>query len=770
VANQDDQTISQVDPTSLSTLRNVSLSGPPTGLAASANAIWVTESNGFASTISVASIDPQFDTVGPATQFASIAPGDSGSVAAQGNTVWVAPSSGLLSRLNAADGRVERRIDPNSGPSAIALGDGAVWMTDSEANNVTRVDPSGRTTSIAVGNGPSGIAVAASGGWVADSLDDTLVRINPSTNSITARIRVGRAPAGVAAGEGSIWVANSGDGTISRVDPRTGKVLATIVVGGSPQAITVADGRAWVTVDASTTEPSAGPSGGTLRITSQIDVDSMDPARAYAFNSYELLYAVCAKLLNYPDRSGPAGTRLIPEVAQSLPARSRDGRTYTFTIRSGFRFSSNLPVTAQTFKYTIERTLNPRMHSPVAHYLTDVVGAVPYMAGKTDHISGVVAEGDTLTIHLLRAVPDFPSRIALPAFCAVPPDMPIDPAGVRTFPSAGPYYLSSYAPGQGVVLARNPNYHGSRPHRFARIEYAVGVSAARAAAHVKTGITDYASLYGSFTTNAQHVVSQLAARYGPESRAAARGSQQYFVNPLLSLDYFVLNTHRPLLASSRMREAVNFAVDRQALAQFIVPFPDHPTDHYLPPGIPGYSQAQVYPLTGDPAKAKALAGGVRRTAVLYTCAFQWCREQAQALKHELRAMGLRVEVHSFSLETMFHRIARPGEPFDLAFYAWFPDYPDPGAMLADMLGNSAFEPPFDDPAFQRRLAAAGQLSGPQRFLAYGKLDLALAHYGAPLLAYGNEVAGDFFSARIGCQSYGVYGMDIDALCIRSRAR
>jgi ABC-type transport system substrate-binding protein len=348
--------------------------------------------------------------------------------------------------------------------------------------------------------------------------------------------------------------------------------------------------------------------------------------------------------------------------------------------------------------------------------------------------------------------------------------MPIDPKGVRTFPSAGPYYVSSYAPGQGVVLARNPNYHGSRPHRFARIEFAVGVSAARAVADVKSGVSDDASLYGSFATNAQPVVSQLAARYGPESRAAARGAQQYFVHPQLGLDYFVLNTHRPLFASSRMREAVNFAVNRRALAQSILPFADHPTDHYLPPGMPGYSQGQVYPLTGDPAKAKALAGGVRGTAVLYTCAFQLCVQQAQVLKHELRAIGLRVEVRSFSLLTMFKRIGRPGEPFDLAFYGWLADYPDPGAMLGDMLENSPTEPPFDDPAFQRRLAAAGQLSGPQRFLAYGKLDLDLARNAAPLLAYGNPVAADFFSARIGCQSAGVYGMDFAALCIKPGAR
>ena len=66
------------------------------------------------------------------------------------------------------------RIDPNSGPAAIAVGgDGAVWLTDTEANNVTRVDPTGLITPIAVGNGPTGIAVDDGGVWVADSLDDT---------------------------------------------------------------------------------------------------------------------------------------------------------------------------------------------------------------------------------------------------------------------------------------------------------------------------------------------------------------------------------------------------------------------------------------------------------------------------------------------------------------------------------------------------------------------------------------------------------------------
>jgi Bacterial extracellular solute-binding proteins, family 5 Middle len=98
-------------------------------------------------------------------------------------------------------------------------------------------------------------------------------------------------------------------------------------------------------------------------------LDGTDPAIGAAPGSKEwpwlqqLLYATCARLLTYRDLAAPAGWRLVPEVAERLPSVSRDGRTYTLTIRSGFRFSppSGQPVTAATFKYSIERALSPEL-------------------------------------------------------------------------------------------------------------------------------------------------------------------------------------------------------------------------------------------------------------------------------------------------------------------------------------------------------------------------------------------------------------------------
>jgi YVTN family beta-propeller protein len=785
-ANLDDQTISRIDPKTLRTLRTIPVGRPPTGIATSAHRVWVVESNlnpdqsGGKNSVFVDRVDPEFETIGPAAQIGNVVPSGPGAVAADGKSVWVAPSTGLLTRLDAATGAVAQRLDPNASPAGIAIGEGAIWLSDTEADNVVRVDPSGLLTPIAVGNGPTGITVAAGAVWVVDSLDDALVRIDPGTRSVAATIPVGRSPAGVSFGAGSIWVANSGDGTVTRINPSTNRVQATITLGGSPQALTIADGRVWVSVDAQSIAPTHGGSGGgTLRVVASTDLDFMDPALAYTGLASQLLYATCAKLVNYPDKAGPAGSQLTAEVARALPTRSPDGRTYTFQIRRGFRFSppSNERVTAQTFKDTIERTLNPSMRSPLADYLGDVVGARAYMAGRAGHIAGVVARGDTLTIHLSAPAPDFLARIAEPAFCVVPSNTPINRNGVRLVPAAGPYYVSSYTPGQGVVLIRNPNYHGSRPRHFARIELTVGISPRRAVAEIEAGTADYTTLgYGlARSTTTVALAARLDARYGPGSAAAADGRQRYFVDPAPELDAFALNTHRPLFSDVRLRQAVNYAIDRRALAALGSGFeslPERATDHYLPPGMPGFRDTHLYPMTPDRARARHLVQLARargRTAVLYTINIPPFPEQAQIVKTDLAAIGIRVQIKAFPEVTFFARMATPGEPFDLGYMGWQADYRDPSQILNVLLTDSRTIPPLQGRRYQRQLAETARRSGPERYLAYGALDLELTRKAAPLAAFGNASNDDFFSARIGCQTDGTYGVDLAALCIKSRA-
>ncbi|HMC69082.1 MAG TPA: hypothetical protein VKJ07_08010, partial [Mycobacteriales bacterium] len=294
VANLDDQNISRVDPTTLRTLAAVTVGEPPTGIAAAGGRVWVVAPNPTTSSVSVRQIDAQFSRIGSPIPIGTVVPGSPGAIAARGDTLWVAPASGELTRLDPATGRILEHRDPNASPTAIDLGaDGALWVTDNEADNVTQVDRTGLVNAIAVGHGPSGIAVGDGGVWVAYTGDDEVVRFDPSTRAVTATISVGHAPVGVALGAGSVWVANSGDGTVTRIEPKSEKTT-TIAVGGSPQAITVAGGRAWLTVDAQTIPPTGvAQSGGRARLVAAYDIGPMDPPLAGPAASM-LLYATCA--------------------------------------------------------------------------------------------------------------------------------------------------------------------------------------------------------------------------------------------------------------------------------------------------------------------------------------------------------------------------------------------------------------------------------------------------------------------------------------------
>jgi YVTN family beta-propeller protein len=769
VANLDDESVTRIASRPVRTERTVGIGERPVGLAAGGGAVWVTGATRTRPFVTARRIDPRFDRPGPPIRIESLPSGVEGvshggaSLALSGKSLWVAPLFGRLARLDTATGRVRTpRLDSGHAPSSVAVAGGTVWVADKGAAAVSRIDPrTGVSHPIPVAGGPVDIALGAGGAWVTLALGDAVARIDASTGTVRSTIRVGRRPAGVAVGAGGVWVANSGDGTVSRLDPRTGDVTDTILVGASPQDVVVADGRVWVSVRPRRPTDRAEP-GGTLRVEIPAGPESLDPALVYSPEGWQILYPTCAKLLNYPDEPGTAGAQLVPELAESLPRRSEGGRTYTFRIRKGFRFSppSGEPVTAQSMKYSIERALNPRMRSPAATLVSDLVD--------------VTASGNTLRLRLARPVSDLPARISLPLFCAVPHGTPIDPNGLRSVPSAGPYYVSSLVPGQEINLRRNPNYRGPRPRRPDAIRITLGTGQAGTLTRVEAGEADYAP---SVAIPAR--ARRLVERYGAGSPAAKAGRQRYFVNTSPQVTHLVFNTSRPPFSSARLRRAVNYAIDRRALAR-PGPFtglPATPTDQYLPPSMPGFRDARIYPLRPDLAKARRLAGPERHTVVLYAVSEPPHLRFAEIVKANLRRIGIDVRIKPLGDTSLFIRLARRGEPFDLALNGWVADYPDPMTFLGLFDGrtigpdnnlNFAY---FDDPEFNRKLDAANRLPSPARELALGRVDAEVAHGAAPWAAVATEPQHDFFSPRIGCRVYNpVYGMDLGALCIRGETR
>jgi YVTN family beta-propeller protein len=794
VATLEPSAIYRIDPHSAQIVRPVQVRRPPSSLAAGFGAVWAVSPrpDGTGATVQRIDARPSLEGLAKEIEVGGEWYGSTvGAVAAGEGGVWVVPAGvGPVARVDPRTNRSVDTIDPGSCcPSSVAAGGGAVWVADRHSGQVARIDGvTGLVKPIAVGNGPSGVAVGEGGVWVAIRWDDEVTRIDPATGAVRTTIEVGHGPIAVAIGGGAVWVANSGDGTVSRIDPEANRVVDTVDIGGSPQRLVYEAGKVWVSVQQAVAETAR--TGGTARFNAQEDVGSLDPALAYApisstslgrasSPSWQIEYATCAKLVNYPDRPGAVGTQLVPEVAQSLPRPTNGGRTYTFRMRRGFRFSppSGRPVTAQAFKHAIERSLSPEIAGParlnivaptigVGGALDDVVGAKAYEAGRAKHISGIVANGNMLSITLVAPAPDLLARLTMPFFCAVPADTPVRP--VQIVATAGPYYVASYSREQ-IVLRRNPNYRGPRPHHLERIEITIGVARTQTVAQIEGGRVDYA-VDGTPPTAAK----RLEERYGLRSVRAKAGKRQFFNNPTPQTFYLAMNTSRPPFSDLKMRRAVNYAIDRALLASLTAPlFSSQATDQYLPPGMPGFRDKSLYPVRGDPAKASRLMGGRSVKAVLYSCTP--CAPANTLLKGSLSIVGIDVEPVEFpSFGTLRTKLGRRGEPFDLGFVAWSADYLDPAGFLNVLLSGKQIRPTqnfnisyFDSPDYNRKLAAAARLSGRARYAAYAKLDVDLAGKAAPMVALVNLTRQDFFSARMGCQVYNpLYGMDIAALCLR----
>jgi peptide/nickel transport system substrate-binding protein len=492
------------------------------------------------------------------------------------------------------------------------------------------------------------------------------------------------------------------------------------------------------------------------------DIRFLDPALNYDFYGWRLEAATCAMLLGYPDKRGPASARLYAEVARGFPKVTNGGRMYTFTIRPGFRFSDGTAVTAASYARAFERALSPKMQSPAASFLGDVVGASAVLAGKATTPSGVRASGNTLTVRLTKAAPDFLSRIAMPFFCAVPANLPINPNGVNTPPGAGPYYVSSKTVNKQIVLQKNPYYGGSRPQRWDTIHVAVGMAEQTSYLQVRNGEVDL-DLYG--LPAAAH--TELTKTYGINK-------SRYFVNPSNSIGYFALNTSRGLFKDPKARQAVAFAVNRPALTNLAGLNAGRPNEQILPPGIPGYRDENIYPLARpNVARAKALLAGRTAKIVMYTTNDRTGINTGQMVKANLAAIGLDVEVKAYTFGVLIDKTGTRGEPFDLMSIGWFADYPDPYDFINILLDgrtiaakNNVNVSYFNVPAYQKKMDAAARLAGDARYRAYGTLDIDITRNQSPLVITNNQNVREFISSKVGCATYSYAwgGLNLVLLC------
>jgi YVTN family beta-propeller protein len=197
---------------------------------------------------SVAVIDPKSNRVFDSVQNAGV---DPSAIAGGEGAVWVGGyGAKILTRIDPTTHAVVQSIPTSPAtPTGLAVGYGFVWTANGLLGSVSRIDPSVNAVSATLdevaGHSSAGTIAAGEGAvWFASSIG-TFARINPSTGKFVTGI-AGVSPSAIAAGNGSIWIANAGDNTVSRVNPRTVGVVRTISVGQRPAGVAVGDGAVWV--------------------------------------------------------------------------------------------------------------------------------------------------------------------------------------------------------------------------------------------------------------------------------------------------------------------------------------------------------------------------------------------------------------------------------------------------------------------------------------------------------------------------------------------
>jgi ABC-type transport system substrate-binding protein len=510
--------------------------------------------------------------------------------------------------------------------------------------------------------------------------------------------------------------------------------------------------------------------GGTFVVENSTDVDYTDPGLDYLSTGWELQYATACKLMNYPDKNGAQGSQLVPELAAGFPVVSNNGKVYKFTVRTGYKFSNGQAVTAASVAAAFNRNANPKLQSPAQPFLSDIAGADAMINGKASSISGIKVAGNTITFTLTAAAPDFIARTSMPFFQAIPSSLAtqLDPNGANAYPSCGPYYFADRVPNKSITLKRNTFYKGPRPHNVNEIDFKIGNTLDVIEQNVKSGTTDYAA-QGIPPNDYKAIADQYGVNKG-----------QFWVKPQLGVFYLAMNHDRPLFKNNiKLKQAVNYAIDRRALVAQSGYLAAPRADHILPPGIAGSRQCNCYPFNvtaATVAKAKSLAQGHTGTgsAILWTSNRGAAPLQAQIYQYNLKQIGLDVQVQLFSRGVQIEKEGTRGADFDFTTEGWIADYADPFDFLNVLLSGDSLHDSnnnnvayFNDPKYNAAMKAASHLVGAKRYSTYGALDVDMMKNDPPWAVRSNLNDRVFVSKRTGCFTFNaVFSVDYAALCIK----
>jgi peptide/nickel transport system substrate-binding protein len=465
----------------------------------------------------------------------------------------------------------------------------------------------------------------------------------------------------------------------------------------------------------------AAQSGGVFTILANSAFGVADPAQNYTLQEWQLLIDSHDGLVGFAKVGGVAGTKLVPDLATSIPVPTNGGKTYVFNVRRGIKFSNGQVLEPSDFVTTLERQFTVPGGNP--GFYSGIVGASACSVKGCNLSKGVVPNDKnyTLTINLTSPDPELMDQLSLPFAYAVPATTSMHLTGNNVPPGTGPYMWKSYSPNTEAVLVRNPYFHVwskiAQPNGYPNeIIEKFGLPVSDEVTEVENGGAN--EVFDGDQIPSDDLSTLNSATY----------ASRVHVNTLTADWYMALNTRRPPFNSLQARQAINDAANRTAYVKIAGgPSLAVPACQILPPNFPSY--VPYCPYTSGPqttwsgpdlAKAKALvkaSGTLGDKVVVNGTNDQVGTELAEQMVSDLDSIGYKASTQllASSVQYPFVQNSVNSSKWNVAWSAWYQDYPAPSDFLNVLLGcsnivkNSDASPniaAFCDPSIQAQINKA----------------------------------------------------------------
>ncbi len=429
------------------------------------------------------------------------------------------------------------------------------------------------------------------------------------------------------------------------------------------------------------------------------DPQTLDPVRISDIYSRSLSQQIFDGLVQFDQTLA-----IAPALAQFWKA-SRDGLTWTFTLRKGVKFHDGGEVTADDVIYSLSRILDPKLKSTAADLFINVKGAPEFRDGRARQVAGFTAlDRYTVRVVLTEAPVPFVSVLAVGHAKILPKALvERDGAAFEAHPiGTGPFKFVHREPGREIVLAANPDYFDGPP-KLAYLVYRIFPG------------EQIDAMYDEFVMGRLEDAPIPSQNY---QKIVAAGGAHYVKRPMLSLRFYGFNTRLRPFDDRRVRQALVLAINRDRLVGDVFLGRHAVARGILPPGTLGFNpQLRGYPY--DPARARDLLAGagypggrglppvqiwssVKRDEVV---------REHERITRDLAAVGVHTEVHYHTDWSSFSRRLAEGK-LPVFLYAWFADVPDPDTFLFQLFHSKSSRnftgyanPVVDDLLLQARAAA-----------------------------------------------------------------